>query len=362
MFAGQFHSFDVSQPTMPEADPELTWSLADAAPLELGGFPWYAEDGVFRRLPVHPPEPLPEGVEGLANSTAGGTLRLRTDSRRLALRVELAGRANMDHMPATGQCGFDLYVGAPGAERFARVVRYDHTQIDYEVELFSQPERAWRDLTLHFPLYQGVRRLEIGLEPGAELAAPAPRRITTPLVFYGTSITQGGCAARPGMAYPAILARRLQAECLNLGFSGNGRGEPEVARALALLPACALFVLDYDANCPDAEHLSRTLPVFIEILRQRHRDTPILVVSRIRSATEAWNPDAAAGRETRAAAQQQVVQRLGAAGDKRLFFLDGADLLGDGYDECTVDGSHPTDLGFLRMADSMEPLLRSILG
>ena len=194
------------------------------------------------------------------------------------------------------------------------------------------------------------------------MEAPAPRAVEAPILFYGTSITQGGCATRPGMAYPAILSRRLQASCVNLGFSGAGSGEPEVARCLALIESCSLFVLDYDANCPDAAHLTRTLPVFIDILRQRHPATPILVLSGIPKASEAWNPAAVDRREERATAQRQVVDQRVGAGDTGLHFLHGSSLLGgDDFDECTVDGTHPTDLGFLRMAHGLEPVIRRIL-
>jgi hypothetical protein len=130
---------------------------------------------------------------------------------------------------------------------------------------------------------------------------------------------------------------------------------------MALIPASSLYVLDYDANCPDAAHLSRTLPVFIGILRQRHPVTPILVVSRIPTASEGWNASARQVREARAGAQRQVVDDLRSGGDGRLAFVDGGALLGEDFDETTVDGSHPTDLGFLRMADALEPTIRGLL-
>jgi uncharacterized damage-inducible protein DinB len=354
--------FDQQMSTSPSGD-DLAWHAPGDAPLELGGFPWFEQDRIYRRLPAAPPEPLPEAVDGLAGHTAGGVIRLRSNSRHVAVRVELAGPAGMNHMPATGQCGFDVYVGPPGRERFAGIAKYDHSQLLYSAQLFAQPEPQWRDLTLHFPLYQGVRRVEVGLDVGARVEASTPRAIRSPIVFYGTSITQGGCAARPGMAYPAILSRRLQAASVNLGFSGSGKGEPEVARSIGLIDDCSLFVLDYDANCPDAAHLTRTLPVFMDILRQRHPSTPILVVSRPPTAGEAWSPAAISRRQERSAAQRQVVELRADGGDTGLHFLDGGGLLGgDDFDECTVDGTHPTDLGFQRMADGLEPVIRQLLG
>lgn len=339
----------------------IRWIEPFESPLELSGFPWFEQDRLYRRMPATPAQALPEAVDGLANHTAGGQIRLRTDSTRVAVRVELAGPAGMNHMPATGQCGFDLYVGAGGGT-FAGIAKYDHTQTQYEVLLFRQSERTLRDVTLNFPLYQGVRSVQLGVDEEALVEAPAPRP-AAPLVFYGTSITQGGCAARPGMAYPAILSRRLGRECVNVGFSGSGKGEAEVAHAIATIPASELFVLDYDANCPSAQHLSETMPLFIDILRASHPTTPILAVSRIRIGGEGWNPAITANRRERGAAQRQVVEQKRADGVEGLHFLDGETLLGgDDFPECTVDGSHPTDLGFQRMADGLEPVLRGILG
>ncbi|MBT6147728.1 MAG: hypothetical protein HOH74_19980 [Gemmatimonadetes bacterium] len=353
--------FDPAMATQGNIEGDLRWFEPGAAPLELSGFAWFSSDGVYRRLPVTPPEKLPDSVESLANCTAGGTIRLRTDSQTVVLRVELRGPAQMVHMAPTGEAGFDLYVGAPGEERFAGVTKFDRHQDTYEVPVFSG-SRKWRDLTINFPLYKGVHRVTLGLARDAEVSAPTSRVAEPPLLFYGSSITQGGCAARPGMAYPAILSRRLQRECLNLGFSGSGKGEPEVARALATIDACRLFVLDYDANCPSADHLRQTLPVFVDILRAQHPKTPILVVSRVPTAGEYDSPGGDAGRLERLRAQQEAVEAMQAAGVSDIQFLAGSDLLGEEHDECTVDGSHPTDLGFLRMADGMEPVLRRILG
>ncbi len=353
--------FDPAMAAQGTVEGELRWFEPGQAPLELSGFAWYDKDQVFRRLPVAPPEALPASVESLANCTAGGAIRLRTDSETVLLRVELRGPAQMVHMAPTGEAGFDLYVGAPGEERFAGVTKFDRKQHTYEVPLLNSA-RGWRDLTINFPLYQGVHRVTVGLAGDAEVSAPTGRVTEPPLLFYGTSITQGGCATRPGMAYTSILSRRLQRECLNLGFSGSGKGEPEVARALATIDACRLFILDYDANCPSADHLRQTLPVFVEILRERHPKTPILVVSRIPTAGEYDHPDGNAGRLERLDAQRETVEAMQRAGGAAIRFLPGSDLLGEEHDECTVDGSHPTDLGFLRMADGLEPVLRQILG
>jgi len=218
-----------------------------------------------------------------------------------------------------------------------------------------------RNVTLNFPLYRGVEQVSVGLERGARIEPPPPYADDRPVVVYGTSITQGGCAARPGMAYTNILSRRLNRPFVNLGFSGSGRGEPEVARCVAAVPNPALFLLDYEANAWADRQLERTLPGFIDILRERHAETPILVVSKIRYPRELLEPDVLQGAADRRAFQRDLVDQRRAAGDANVHFLDGAGLLGDDFDECTVDGSHPTTLGFWRMARGLEPALRRIL-
>jgi len=350
------------RPTGVADEDGLVWHEPDREPMQLAGFWWYGRDRRYRRMPAQPAAPLPAAVDGLANSTAGGQIRFRTDSAHVAVRVELAGPANMNHMPATGQCGFDLYAGPSGQARYCNTTKYDHSQTRFQVELLNLPAPDLRDCTLYFPLYQGVREVGVGLDAGARLLPPAAWDLDAPIAVYGTSITQGGCAARPGMAYTNLLSRALNAEVINLGFSGSGRGEPEVAQVIAEIEPCALFVLDYEANCQGTERLRETLPEFIRILRQAQARTPILVVSRIRTPSELLNAEAVRGREERQAFQRGLVEELRAGGDDQIHFCDGATLLGDeDFEECTVDGSHPTDLGFLRMARNLEPVIRQVL-
>ncbi|HHN46634.1 MAG TPA: hypothetical protein ENN09_04255 [Planctomycetes bacterium] len=339
----------------------LEWRVPSLPPFRLAGFPWFAADGVYRRMPLRPKEKLPEAVDNLADCTAGGQVLFQSTSKRLAVRVKLKGPAGMVHMPATGQCGFDLYVGPPCRKVYFSTTKYDLKQSEYEVLMFERIDDALANFTLNFPLYQGVKEVLVGLDSGAEIAPPPPFALPAPIVFYGTSITQGGCASRPGMAYTNIISRRLNVEVINLGFSGSGKGEPEVARNIAEIPSPALLVLDYDANCHGHDNLKNTLEEFIRILRGTHPGTPILVITRPPRAAELFQPGAASERRQRLEIQREAVERFKRAGDDNLFFLDGSSLLGEDWHECTVDGSHPTDLGFLRMAQNIEPVIRRIL-
>ncbi|MFH1022632.1 MAG: SGNH/GDSL hydrolase family protein [Planctomycetota bacterium] len=339
----------------------LLWREATVHPFRLAGFPWFEQDRVFRRAPLAPLEKLPDAVDWLADCPAGGQVAFQTDSRHVAVRVTLAAPADMSHMPATGQCGFDLYVGPPFAKRFHNVSKYDHRQTTYEVLLFEHADAAMRAFTLNFPLYQAVKDLRIGLDAEARVSPPPPYSIEGRIAVYGTSITQGGCASRPGMAYTNIMSRLLNAEVVNWGFSGSGKGEPEVCRCFASIPDARLFVLDYEANAGNLDQYRKTLPENIRILRNRRRDVPILVMSRIAFSKDIADAKSLREREQSRDMQTQLVENAGTQGDRLIYFLDGSTLLGHDFDECTVDGIHPTDLGFLRIAQGVCPAIRKIL-
>lgn len=341
-------------------------SLVWLSPLEgsfhIAGFPWFKQEKNYRRLPSYPTNPLPPAVQALANCTAGGQIRFHTNSSVLSIRVKLTGPANMYHMTATGQCGFDCYLGDVGNQHFLCTTRFDHKLTEYEAQLYDWKQKRALGVTLYFPLYQGVEEVWIGLDLDAEVYA-APAYISDkPVVIYGTSITQGGCASRPGMAYPNILSRSIPLEFFNLGFSGNGKGEAEVARTIAGIEKLSLFVLDYEANSGSVEDITATLPSFIRIIREHHPKVPILVISNICYAGDRFYPAMHQLHEGRRKVQKDTVERLRGEGDTQLHFLNGFTLLGeDDASECTVDGSHPTDLGFLRMAQSLEPVIRRLL-
>lgn len=348
--------------TTTQEDRAITWHSPAEQPLRLTGFAWYDQDHRYRRLPVTPKWPLPSAVNNLANHTAGGQITFRTNSRAIWVKAKLRAVADMVHMPATGQCGFDLYFGAPGAQVFYGATKYNLRATEYEYKLIETSTEELRDVTINFPLYQGVEEVFIGLDEGAEVHEPVPYATSERVIFYGTSITQGGCASRPGMAYTNILSRRLNVETVNLGFSGNGKGEPELAHLAAQITRPSCLVLDYEANCVSTELLAETLPQFIRIYRESHPQVPILVVSRIPFSHDAFHPETMQARRERFEVQRTTVEGRRADGDENIHFFDGSKLLSAHWDECTVDGIHPTDLGFMQMANGLEPVLRGILG
>jgi hypothetical protein len=339
------------------------WHSPKEPPFALAGLAWFQQDRAYRRMPLHPPEPLPEGVNNLANCPSGAQIRFQSNTRLVSVKVKLAGVADLCHTPATGQCGFDLYIGPPGKQVYISTTKYDHKLPHYECLLFERmrlkPEN--RSFTLNFPFLKGVEDVLVGLEPGANITPPLPFLRPKPVVIYGTSITHGGCASRPGMTYTNILSRRLGAEIINLGFGGCGKGEPSVARSIALIPNPACFVLDYEANVVDCAHMQRTLPEFVRILRASHPTVPLVVVSKVRYSQENFNEGPVADRLRCRDFEKSFVEQQRAAGDASISFLDMGAQLSEKFSDGTVDGVHPNDLGFDLMADVFEPVLRKIL-
>lgn len=333
------------------------------------GIQWhYRFDGAFRvhgtcvphaaapfcRLPENCLPSMNEGVQYLAYNTAGVRLRFRTDSAFVAVKAGLSSRDDFSHMPRSGSSGFDLYAGRGNRQRFAKAFMPDGP-CDAVVGEHTFPDRSSRDVTLNFPLYNGVQSLRIGLERGAALEGATPYAHARHIVFYGSSITQGGCASRPGNAYASILSRMLDADYINLGFSGSARGEREMADLVGSLDM-GVFVMDYDHNAPTAQHLRETHHAFYSVVRGLRPRVPIVMVSK---------PDFDASvhehRERRRVIFETYARALD-AGDQNVHFIDGERLFGAALrDSCTVDGCHPNDLGFMRMAEAMLPTLEPLL-
>ena len=367
----KIEELDPNMADKPVDENGMIWFTPDEKPFELLGFYWYDQDKVFRRLPVKPDVEISEGVDYLANHTAGGQIRFRSDCRKLVLKADLGISEFMPHMAPTGSSGFDFYIGGPYQQRFSTTARPpmepdNHIVIGYFLDEQGDRPAEMRDFTINLPLYNQVKSIRIGLDAGSRVMAPQPYVSDRPVIVYGTSITQGGCASRPGSCYTNILSRKLNRPFLNYGFSGNGKGEPEMAQLLAEIADPAMLILDYQANCVDM--IDRTLPEFIRIYREKHPEVPILVVSGIRFSGEAVGQRREEGNSLSdwmiryRDIQKNTVEACRAAGDRNIYFLDGSELLDPLiYDEATVDGVHPTDLGFTMMADGMAPVIRKIL-
>ncbi|QDU37243.1 hypothetical protein Mal4_15530 [Maioricimonas rarisocia] len=331
----------------------------DARLLGIEGQGWDDTAAPFDRLPARAEEKVRSAVWGLSRHSAGLAVRFVTDATAIHARWKLiSDRLDMPHMPATGVSGLDLYVKTDDG-KWRWVANGRPTAQENTTKLVDSIPAGTREYILYFPLYNGVSEVEIGLPEGATLSKAEPRTSGhKPVVFYGTSITQGGCASRPGMVHTAILGRWLDAPVINLGFSGNGRMEAEVATFMAELDP-SIYVIDCLPNITAGDVASRTEPL-VKILREAHPDVPIVLVED-RNYTDSFLIESKRKRnESSQAALREAYERLKAAGDENLYYIEGDDLLGDDG-EGTVDSSHPTDLGFMRQADAMARVLRPIL-
>lgn len=346
---------------MEETTPDLTWT--DAATLRIEGQAWPDESQPWTRLPDRAEGSVPDRVWDLSRASAGIRVRFVGAITVAAVRWRLTAGGPLSHMPDSGSSGFDLYareLGAPAtAWRHVRAAwpARDHDQPQEQVILEGM-DGTEREYCLYLPLYRGATDIQIGTD-GTISAAAAD---TSPVVaFYGTSIVHGGCANRPGMAYPAQIARKLGVNHINLGFSGNGKCQPPVVDLLTELTP-DVWVVDPLANL-SVDELEPAVHDALVAIGKAHPDIPILAVpspdyaNSWISASRAERVKSSNESLVRAVtrAQQAGVQVTLPGGDfsQRLFGTDG---------EGTVDGTHPTDLGFLRMAETIGAEVEKLLG
>ena len=339
---------------------DVVWRDMTVAPFRLSGLPFRKPGAVLRRLPELAAGTIPEAVDMLAWHTSGATLGFKTDSDRICLRVKLACSKVMDHMTAIGSGGFDLYMGPPERRIFCASTRFPANAAEYSVILIKDiPAAGMREYLLDFPLYSNVAALEVGLTPGAKLAAPTPWSSDKKVVVYGTSITQGGCASRPGMCMANMLSRRWNMEVVNLGFSGSGKGEPEVMELVSSVPDPALFVLDYVVNA-GLKGFRETLPGAVDIIRLRHPLVPVALLTPMHLCRELWNPKRAEEFREICAVMRDEAERRRNAGDQNVHYVDGTVDAPD-WHEFMVDGVHLTDLGFYMQTQKVAPQLEKLL-
>ena len=322
--------------------------------IEVRGLPWLSENGgELVRLPSRLKDQVPPAVWQLGQSPSGARIRFRTDSTRIAIRLAYPSPPNMANMHAFGQTGVDLYVD--GVYRSTAIAPKDAEAGKIVEHVYLEnAQKQERELTFYLPLYKPVRVISIGLDEDAVIRKARPFAASKPVVFYGTSITQGGCASRSGLSYQATLARQINIDFVNLGFSGNGKGEPVVANMVAEIDAAA-FVLDFAQNNPTVESLKEVYEPFLATLRTKHPKTPIIAITAISSSRETERLD---GMRQHV---RDVVNRRIAAGDRLLTLVEGKALLGPSRLDGLVDGTHPNDLGFHWMAAGLAPHLAKAL-
>ena len=338
---------------------DAVWFNIREAPFKIYGL-YNAHDGKrYRRIPEEVAEATSAAVAGLNYNTAGGRFTFATDSPYISIIAEMYNMTIMLHMPRTGSSGFDIYKSDGKTEQYVSTVFPCRPG---QGETYSSSVNSHTtfgnvaNFLVNFPLYDSVCEVYVGVAPDAELCEAAGMYDDAfPMVFYGSSITQGGCVSRPGNAYEGFISRRFHRDYINLGFSGSGRAEDAIVDYMASLKM-SVFVSDYDHNAPTPEYLEATHHKMYEKIRAAHPDLPYIMISC--PDCDRNPPDAAARTEIIRRSYEKAI----ADGDKNVYFIDGKTLFDDDCrDACTVDATHPNDLGHYRMGKVIGDLIGKIL-
>lgn len=310
-------------------------------PFELFGLYGDIKNDGLRRVPETVAQNTSSEVHRLSTNTSGGRIRFKTDSDTVVIRIN-SPYIYMPHTTGMMTNGADLYIDKPNGSFFVGAVRPQFNQSVHEATI-SMPEGE-NEVTVYLPLYGNVERLEIGLSEGSSLSAHTPYRNSLPIVFYGSSITQGACASRPGLSYAARISRKYNLDFTCLGFSGACRAEDAMVDHIASLPMIA-FVSDYDHNAPNPEYLRQTHFPLYEKIRAAHPSIPYFFVTR---PDFYFNEDCM---ERRAIIMESYL-RAWRAGDRNVYFIDGSAFFNGRVDgDLTLDLTHPSDEGFALMAN-----------
>jgi len=343
-----------------------TWNPANDTMQVLEGQAWPHEvKDFYDRLPARAEQSVRDAVWKLSKNSAGLQMRFQTNATEIIIKYQVTGALQMPHMPATGVSGVDLYsktidgswLWAAGRFSFGDTVTYHFKNL-----LPNDQHVNNREYTLYLPLYNSVKWMEISV-PKDAMFKPLAARTDKPIVVYGTSIAQGGCASRPGLAWTNILGRKLDRPVINLAFSGNGRLEKELIGLLTEIDA-KMYVLDCLPNLTSPDYyatgeLQTRIVSSVSELQNKKPLTPILLTDHDGYTDGEINPV----RKNEYVSTNKVFihtfDSLIAAGVKNIFRLSKEAINQD--IESMVDGTHPNDIGMMHYADAYAKEIKTIL-
>jgi len=339
---------------------ETDWYEVTAERFDIYGVICDTDGLLSRRLPISVAQKVSRGVLGQSGQGAGGRILFSTDSPFVSIKAQYAD----GHIPTVCNhliaYGFDLYEFDGKQDKF--VAAYRQT-VDFDGETaeftgYTRKDGEMGFYTINLPHFAEVKKMYVGIKKGYKLGRCKKYVNEKPVVFYGSSITHGAAAGRPGNTYENFISQKYNIDYINLGFAGCARGEQEIAEYIASL-SMSVFVCDYDHNSPSLEHLKNTHYPFYETIRKKHPDIPYIMISK---------PDANISHKYRDKHdfKRDVIinsyEKAVSAGDKNVYFIDGLTLFdGEFYESCTSDGSHPNDIGFMRMADKIGIVIAKVM-
>ncbi len=349
----------------PITQADVVWHRVQQEPFSLHGVYYQPsqlenEYGSFMRFPQEVGEKINFNIQWFSSIVTGGRVRFMTNSPYVAVKAVVVAQNPHRNSNFLATHGFGVYANDTYRGSIAPANVLPEDAVD-GLLLFSGvcslPTQCLEEICITMPTYSKVRELYVGVKEGCSLQTALPYQHQKPVVFYGSSITQGGCASHSGNDYESMLSRWLNTDFINLGFSGSAKGEPELAEYIAGLDM-SVFVMDYDYNAPNAEHLQATHFPFYEIVRKAQPKLPIIFVS---AANTEYLKDSDKRREVIINTYKTAKKR----GDKNVWFVDGTKIYGKddvgGRNECTVDGIHPNDLGMYRIAKAVYPTLKKAI-
>lgn len=339
------------------AEKDVCWYDAESFPFSLHGVYYDSENSVYRRMPKGVAKSVNNGVLYGSTYGVGGRVRFVTDSPYIAIKCSANSDNALARMPIFATHSLSLYVDGKYSNAFyvedKDIWNAKPNQLAFSRSIVIDENFKERNIEICFPLYTAVNKLFIGVKNGSKVLPSKKYKHEKPMVFYGSSITQGGCTSHAGNEYTALLSRWLDSDYINLGFSGSAKGEPKMAEYLSSLSP-SIFVLDYDHNAPTEEHLKSTYRPVFDKIREVHPLTPIVMMS-------APNPEILYHGDKRKEIIKSVYETALSNGDKNVYFVDGSEFFLEDRDCCTVDLVHPNDYGFYKMAKKLYPLFNKIL-
>ena len=324
-------------------------------PIEIKGLKHINKDkGEYYRLPLDVIETINENVTDLAKEPAGARVRFKTNSKTLYLKYKVLDGCGSMTMSGIANSFVGVYIDN----------EFDGIMADYctknegyfEYSNIDRLDGQMHDITIYLPMHDRLEYMEVGIDDEAEIKKPNPYRYDKQIVFYGSSITQGIAASHAGNSYVDFVCRKLDSDYLNLGFSGSAFGEDNMAEYISSLDM-SIFVMDYDHNAPSIEHLKNTHERFFNIIRSKKPLLPIVLLTK--PNFRKWRQSDYQRRDI----IKDTYLNARKNKDNNVYFVDGECYFG--YDssryDCTIDGLHPNDIGMMKMANVIIPVLKRIL-
>ena len=315
---------------------------------------------MLQRIGAEESKEMPRSVQNLALNSAGISIIFETNSSIISVRWKLAEDKYFANMTPIAHSGLDLYCLKNNKWQYAGIGKPAKGVVNQDQIIVKRMDTTLKQFMLYLPLYNSVTDLQIGVDRNSVIKVPERAGINQNkrIVVYGSSIVQGASASRPGMAYPAIIQRKMNVDVINLGFSGSAKMEIELAKYLATVPADC-YVLDCVPNQTPDQINERALP-FIKYLRSKRPQTPIVLVESVIRETGYFDQDIGKNVHKQNENFKRVYQQLKAEKYTNIYYLEARQLTGNDH-ESTIDGTHLTDLGFTRIAEAIAPVLRKVL-